>query len=258
MRFGMPTLLELNGVEDCAKLCAELGLDFIELNMNLPQYQLGNIDVSLLNSIAEKYGINYTIHLDENANFSDFNLYVANAYLQTVKDTIEISKRLNANIINMHLSKGVYFTLPDKKVYLFEKYLDAYLGSIATFRDICENAAGDCGLTICIENTNGYESFQLKAIEILLQSKTFALTFDIGHSYAARDCDEKFILSNANRLRHFHIHDATRCRDHLTLGEGEINIRKYLDLANRLGASAVVETKTVDSLRKSCAVVKEF
>jgi sugar phosphate isomerase/epimerase len=36
---GMPTLIETNSIESCVKLCKELGLDFIELNMNLPQYQ---------------------------------------------------------------------------------------------------------------------------------------------------------------------------------------------------------------------------
>ncbi len=39
MKLGMPTLIELNTLEDNAKLCKELGLDFIEINMNLPQFQ---------------------------------------------------------------------------------------------------------------------------------------------------------------------------------------------------------------------------
>ena len=44
MLFGMPTLIETNTLEDCAVLCKDFNLDFIELNMNLPQYQLQNID----------------------------------------------------------------------------------------------------------------------------------------------------------------------------------------------------------------------
>ena len=127
MILGMPTLIETNGLQDCAKLCRDLGLDFIELNMNLPQYQHDNINVDLFNSIADEYGIKYSIHLDENTNVSDFNPYVAKAYLKTVEDTIELGKQLNVRIINMHMSKGVYFTLPDGKVYLFEKYLDNFL-----------------------------------------------------------------------------------------------------------------------------------
>ena len=36
MVFGMPTLIETNSLEECAALCKNLQLDFIELNMNLP------------------------------------------------------------------------------------------------------------------------------------------------------------------------------------------------------------------------------
>ena len=38
--FGMPTLIELNTLEESAALCRELGLKFIELNMSFPQNQL--------------------------------------------------------------------------------------------------------------------------------------------------------------------------------------------------------------------------
>lgn len=53
----MPTLIETNTLKDCAVLCKDLNLDFIEINMNLPQYQLQYIDVSHFNDVANKYGI---------------------------------------------------------------------------------------------------------------------------------------------------------------------------------------------------------
>ncbi|HAV90015.1 MAG TPA: sugar phosphate isomerase/epimerase, partial [Eubacterium sp.] len=34
MQFGMPTLIENRTLEDNVNLCKELGLKFIELNMN--------------------------------------------------------------------------------------------------------------------------------------------------------------------------------------------------------------------------------
>ena len=63
INFGMPTLIEASSLEECVKLCTELGLDFIELNMNMPQYQLPKIDVDYFKNIADKYGVYYTIHL---------------------------------------------------------------------------------------------------------------------------------------------------------------------------------------------------
>ena len=54
--FGMPTLIELNTLEESAALCRELGLKFIELNMSFPQNQLEKLDVDELLRIREKYG----------------------------------------------------------------------------------------------------------------------------------------------------------------------------------------------------------
>lgn len=57
MDFGMPTLIEMDNLRDTAKLCKSLNLNFIEINMNLPQYQVDRIDICEFKSIAEEYGI---------------------------------------------------------------------------------------------------------------------------------------------------------------------------------------------------------
>ena len=254
--YGMPTLIETSTLPDCAKLCAELGLDFIELNMNLPQYQFPKIDVEYFKSITDKYGIYYTIHLDENLNVCDFNSYVADAYIKTVADTIEIAKQLDIKVLNMHMAKGVYFTLPDRKVHLFSEYREQYLKSIVDFRDMCETAIGDADMKICIENSDGYEEFQKEAIELLLESKVFALTFDVGHNHGIGGTDEDFILKHKDRLNHIHLHDAKDRKNHLALGTGEMNIEKYLSLAKEQNCRVVLETKTIDGMKQSVEWLK--
>lgn len=102
--LGMPTLIEIPEIEDCAALCAELRLQFLELNMNMPQYQTHSLQPKQLAALSEKYGIYYTIHLDENLNVSDFNPHVADAYLETVRETVHIAKQLHIPVLNMHLS----------------------------------------------------------------------------------------------------------------------------------------------------------
>lgn len=250
--FGMPTLIEHSSLEESICLCKELGLKFIELNMNLPQYQVEQLEnISYLKKLAEKNEIFFTIHLDENLNFADFNQAVANAYMETVRRTIEVAKQLRVPVLNMHMNHGVHFTLPDRKVRLFEQYNGEYMKAFQQFRKMAEQCIGDRPIKISIENTNGYFEYEKKAITYLLESPIFSLTWDIGHSNGSGNVDEEFILVNQNRLAHFHIHDSLGKKDHLTLGTGEIDLKKRLHLAEELGCTCVVETKTISSLKES-------
>lgn len=258
VNYGMPTLIETSTLPECVKLCADLGIEFIELNMNMPQYQLDKIDVEYFKSIADKYGIYYTIHLDENLNVSDFNPLVAESYKKTVADTIKIAKKLDIKVLNMHMSKGVYFTLPDRKVLLFSEYKEQYLKSIVDFRNMCENVIGNADIKICIENCDGYTDFQKEAIELLLESNVFALTFDVGHNHGIGGTDEEFIMKHKNRLHHVHLHDAQGRKNHLALGTGEMNVEKYINLAKEQNCRVVLETKTIDGLRQSVEWLKGY
>lgn len=127
--------------------------------MNLPAYQLHRMDPVRMRQIAEQAGVFYTIHLDENLNVSDFNPYIAGAYRRTVTETIELAKKLHSPIINMHVAQGVYFTLPERKVYLFDQYRDEYIKSMREFRLLCEQAIGDSGIMIALENCDEFLSF---------------------------------------------------------------------------------------------------
>lgn len=249
--FGMPTLIELPELEDCARLCRELGLQFVELNMNLPPYQPGRMRSGDLREIARRYGVYYTLHLDENLNVSDFNPRVAEAWMETVMEAVGLAKELRIPILNMHLSRGVYFVMPEKKVFLFDVYREEYLKSMAAFREKCEHAVGGADMKICVENTNGYTDFQIEALDILLESPVFALTYDIGHDYGVNGQDGPVILGRKEKLLHFHFHDAKGEKIHLPLGGGEMDLEEKLRLAQSGYSRIVLETKTIAGLRQS-------
>ena len=252
LKFGMPTLIETAGIGECAALCRELGLQFVEMNMNLPQYQPETIDVDAFRRAAREYGISYTIHLDENLNACDFNPKVAKAYRDTALDTIELAKKLDVPVLNMHMAMGVYFTLPERKVFLFRQYREEYLKNLTAFRDACEEAVGSSGIKICVENWFGYPDWQVEALDVLLESPVFGLTFDVGHNHCKGGVDEPVIMERAERLHHIHLHDAKDgAKDHLALGTGQLDLMQYLSLAEARRCSVVVETKTIAGLRES-------
>jgi len=251
LEYGMPTLIELPEIEDCAALCAELGLQFVEFNMNLPQYQPNTLDLSRLERAAKKNGIYYTIHLDENMNVADFNPYVVEGYFRTVRETIGLAKRLEIPVLNMHLSRGVHFTLPDRKVFLFDAYREEYLRGITAFRDLCQDAIGEAPIKVCVENYSGFTDFQIDALNVLLESPVFGLTLDVGHNHCTDYRDEPVILANADRLRHMHMHDVQGRKDHQALGTGDVNLQKYFTLAEERSCTVLLETKTIAGLRQS-------
>ena len=269
LHFGMPTLIELNSLKENVELCKKLKLNFIELNMNIPLFSVLGIEdennfelkkiIEELNFYQKEFGIYFTIHLYENFNFADSNIYIKNAYLKTLKAVIKNSKKINCPIINMHLNKGIYFTLPTEKVFLFEKYKEEFNNSLEEFIKFCNCEISDSNIFISIENTDGWTDFEKKSIEKILMNKNFSLTFDIGHSQAIGNIDQDFILKNKSKLKHFHIHDGTLPnaatkqfgKNHLQLGTGNINLKEKIYLAKETNSRCVIETKTVESLVES-------
>ena len=257
MKFGMPALLEHGTLAEDAALCRELGLDFIELNLNVPQYQPGRWDAHGICRVGEEYGVDFTIHLDENLNLFEFNPLVADAWQKTLLDNIALAKAIGAKVLNMHLNRGVVFTLPEKKVYVFEKFLPEYLKGLAKVRDLCEQAMGDSGIRICMENTAGWLPWQVEALDTLLRSPVFGLTLDVGHDHCTGAGDLEVITARKDRLRHMHLHDAIRpSRDHLALGTGELDLPTRLQLAAEQDCTVVIEVKTAASLRESVKWLK--
>lgn len=270
MLYGMPTLIENGTLEENAALCRELGLSFVELNMNFPEYQVHRLArTEELIRCAEKTGVFYTIHLDERLDPADFNPLVRKAYLETVRRAVCTAKELmplkeaagdaRPFIINMHMNGGVYITLPDRKVRMYERDFKTYMQAFREFRIAAEESISGENILIAIENTGGFLPFERDAVGYLLESTCFGLTWDIGHSKAAGEGDVPFLMHHGERIVHFHIHDGTEepPRDHLTLGDGNIDLPARLGFAEKCGARCVIETKTKAALKSSVQWLKE-
>lgn len=189
---------------------------------------------------------------------------MSEAYLETVRRSITAAVKLlplrdcfgdkkQPLILNMHMNHGIYITLPDRKVKMYERDFEVYMQSFETFRSRCEEWIDNRDLRIAVENTDGFRGYEKKAIEYLLDSPKFGLTWDVGHSKAIGEKDVPFLMEHKKSLIHFHIHDGSEKppRNHLTLGDGEINLKERLKLAESRNARCVLETKTIDALKWS-------
>lgn len=258
MDFGMPYLLEMHSVEECCALAHELRLAFVELNANFPDCQVDRLDLVMLHQLSRRYGVYFTLHVEEECDPFTFNQTVRNAWLKNVRRALELATALKLPIVNMHFPHGVYITLPERKVYLYDQYEAELYAALAEFRGMCEQALAGTQTRIAIENTDGWKAHEQRAIEFLLESPVFGLTLDIGHSHGVEDADEPFFRRHDDRLIHMHGHDGAGKKNHLALGDGEIDLRERFAWAKRREARVVLETKTIAALRTSVARLPEF
>ena len=255
-KFGMPFLLETATVDEAAALCAQLGLHFVELNMNFPACQRLNADH--LHRLMGEHGIFFTLHVEEDFDPFSFNLDVRNAWLASLGRALALAKAIHAPVVNMHLPKGIYITLPKERVYLYSRYEQEYRQALLELREMCQRELAGSGTVICVENTEGFAPHEREAVAFLLESPVFGLTLDIGHSHAVGDVDIPFYLQHEERLVHMHGHDARGKSNHLALGDGEIDLAQRFAWAERRGANVVLETKTVEALRSSVAALPKY
>ena len=257
MKFGLPTLVECKDIDECAELAERLGLDFIEINMSFPQYQVAALDIEHLKRLSEERGVFYTIHADEQMNPFDFNADVSRCYFGIMKEYIAFAKELRIPVINMHLLKGVYVTLPGEVILLTDVYRDSYIERVKEFIAMCEEEIGDAPLKIAIENVdaNPFTTSQHEALKYFMNSPVFALTLDIGHDTCLDHTDRAVFSKYPDKLVHLHLHDSNGKSAHLPLGTAAVNVGETLSLL-KCGDTCLVEVKTINGLYKSVDYLK--
>jgi len=250
--LGMPSLVEFQTIEENVLLCKGLGLSFVELNMNLPIFTVAKIDLIKYKKLISDNDIFFTFHINERIDIADFDEYIREAGIRTIEETIEIAKELGTPVLNMHMNEGVHFSLPNEKVYLYERYREDYLDNVRAFGKRIAKVIGDSGIILCLENTgiNNYEYITM-ALEELLKHDCIKLTWDIGHDYSSDWNDKDFLTRNKGKIMHFHIHDAIGKANHLELYSGEMEFKDKFELAKENAGLCVIEVKTKESLTKS-------
>ncbi len=246
MKYGMPTLVELENILDNVNLAKAYNLDFIELNMDLPYCQ--NIKKQEL----KKYNLEFTMHLSEKLNIAELNNNLRKSYLNETIRQIELGINNNIKKYNLHIDSGVYFTLPSGKYYLNDKYLDIYLMNLEKSCQKLNEIAKKYNIEINFENTK-IHNFTQKAINLINGFSNLGFTLDIGHNEKNKNLAYQ-ILKKTNKIRHIHIHDYDGKSDHLEIGKGIIDFKKYQKVVNK--CYAVIEVKEKQELINSLKKLK--
>ncbi len=252
MKLGMPTLIELPDIDKTVDLCEELGLSFIELNMNMPEFCPESLSPTLIKEISEAKNIEFTLHLPEEIDLASFHPSIRQGNLERCCEAITWASQAKVNLVNLHINSGIYFTLPEQKVWIYEKYQQQFLLNIeAAFIELLK-VSEKSRIKICIENSGNFHySFITEAIDKLARLDGINFTWDTGHDAKTGYQEKEIILKHENKIGHMHLHDYNSKSDHQLLFSGEINIEEMLSFANSHDLKTVIEVKTVESLRES-------
>lgn len=257
--FGMPTMLELDGLEANVHLCQAMGLEFVEINMNMPEYQVEALDPEVLKHLSATYGIYFTFHMADNLDIANFQKEVRDVNVDLVRRTLAFAQKVNSPSVNMHMQKGVLFTLPSGKVYIYDKYLERYMAYVEAFGQEMDGLLEGSDLKLLVENTGDFNlEFIRRSSQKLIDYDHIGMTYDIGHDFSSFGNDREFILDNLAKITHMHIHDAEGEKDHLVLGDGKMQLDRYIGFAKNFEIRCVIETKTVEALRKSVELLPRY
>ena len=258
INFGMPTLIELGGLEKQVALCKKLNLSFIELGMDLPDYALDRLDPVLLKRITKETGIGFTLHLPEQMDLGVFDKTIRQNNIDYCVKAIRLAKKAGISLVNLHLRKGTHFTLPQGKVNLYAKYEKQYLPKIEEAYRVLSETGKKNKVNIHIENGAVFQfPFIARTVDRLMKSDNIYLTWDTGHDALTDFQERKVLMRYKPRIKHIHLHDFDGKSDHQALYTGTLDIDKVLRFAEKQKASVVIETKTVKALQDSVNNLKE-
>lgn len=111
----MPILVQFHSLEKNIELCQKLNSDFIELNLDIPYCFTENVDIKLLSKN------NFKIYLSEKVDIGQLNNSLREFYLNEIEKIISFGTKFNIYKYNLHLDSGIYFPLPYKKVFIYQK-----------------------------------------------------------------------------------------------------------------------------------------
>lgn len=244
MKLGMPQLYEFDTIEDNLKLCKELGLDFIELNLNFG-YCRAEMEAHTVADLLKKYNVEATLHFYDEADFGSYDEVVA-AYTTLLERYAKLGKGYIKQI-NMHLIPGPVVTISGVKNFIYEKEYDTYIKRLISNFKKAEAICNENGINMVIENTDNIPQY-MKQVYKDLYNNGFRFCYDIGHDGLSYDIIYEIYEELKLPFDEFHIHDGNRKKCHLTLGEGEIDIKKFKDLAIANNAYVVLEVKQKSDL----------
>ena len=149
MKIGMPILYEYDSLEENFILAKELGLDFVELNLNFAycrkEMEKGNVE-----ELLKKYNLEATLHFYDEGDLASYD-EVVDAYLLLLDKYAKLGKNYIKNV-NIHNCEGPVVTIAGIKNYIYDKDYDSYQEKMSRNLKKTKRILNQYGINMTLEN----------------------------------------------------------------------------------------------------------
>ena len=253
MKLGMPILFEYDTIEENLVLAKKLNLDFLELNLNFG-YCRREMEEGKLFDLLEKYNILATLHFYDEADFGSYD-EVVEGYIKLFEKYVSLGHKY-IKLVNVHNNPGPVVTISGVKNYIYDKEYNEYIIKLIRNLNRIKRICDKYNIELVIENTN-IPTYMRKTYHDLNENGFF-FNYDIGHDdnngYVLLD----IIKDEPLKFKEFHFHDGNHKQDHLSLGEGKMDLKKFKDLALKFDPYILLEVKQKSDLEKSVSYFKKL
>ncbi|MCE5295912.1 MAG: sugar phosphate isomerase/epimerase [Euryarchaeota archaeon] len=257
-KLGMPALIEFSSVEENAFLCRGLELSFVELNMNMPYCFPENLPPRNVERISKETGVGFTMHMPDDLDLGSLHTSIRHGTVSRAMETVDWASDAGIGLLNFHINPGIYFTLPNYKVWIFDKFYEEFEVNLCSAFEKIIDRASSSGLRISVENVCNFDlPFIQRVLDKLTKIPGFHLTWDVGHDAKMAFKEQEVLLRYERNLTHMHLHDFDGKTDHQELFSGKLDIIGLVNFASSHNMSVVVETKTIDSVVHSINALKQ-
>ncbi len=238
------------------------GLQAVELTLDLHAIYSQVFDARFYESVADlqqELGFICTAHLP----FlwiepGSLNEKIRQASVGGLRQAVEVSRAVDVHTYVLHLWGFTtaqivsQFREPAQRHVLVGALIGQAGRSLEALCDIVDPA------DLCVENLeDALFDLALPVVEQLGAS----ICLDVGHLALQGSSELRFLEQHAGRIREIHLHDATvppydeehPARDHLALGQGQINYAIFLQRLSEMGYNGpvILEVNTEADLQQS-------
>jgi sugar phosphate isomerase/epimerase len=251
------------------RLVEEYGLKAVELTLDFgllyPQVMDGEFYRQAAHLQGE-LGFACTVHLPLLwLDLSSLNELIRQTSVECVRRAVELVRPLQVESYVLHLwgftTAQIYRVLTDERQrpMLLEAGMAQAGRSLAQIRTFIEPAK------LCVENL---EAPPFDLMVPLLERHGASICLDVGHLAWQGGGELAFLERHGERVREVHLHDAVhpspaqgkRARDHLPLGQGELDHEALLRKLDEMGfdGCVIIENNSEADLRESLRELHSF